>query len=269
MIEILQAVILGFVQGLTEFLPISSSGHLIIFPKIFGWSGALDSLEFDVALHVGTTVAVIWFFWADWVRMATSFLKNLGRSVTREFDSKLFLMILVGSIPAAIVGLGFKDFIEKNTREPLLVAAALLVFALVLLLADKIGSKRREFKQIGWAEAILIGAAQAISLIPGVSRSGITISAGLFRGLNRQAATRFSFLLSTPAIVGAALLSIKDLTATSSEASLAVFVLGTVSAALVGWLAIKFLLQFVAKNSFNIFVWYRIALAIGLVIYFI
>ena len=269
MIEILQAAILGIVQGLTEFLPISSSGHLIIFPKIFGWKGVLDSLEFDVALHVGTTIAVIWFFWSDWVRIVASFLRNLGTRVTGDFDSKLFLMILVGSIPAAVVGLGFKDFIEDNTREPLLVAATLFIFALVLFVADKIGSKRREFKQIGWTEAIFVGVAQAVSLIPGVSRSGVTISAGLFRGLNRQAATRFSFLLSTPAIVGAAALSVKDLMGSSSEGNLLVFIVGTISAAIIGWLAIKFLLQFVAKNNFNIFVWYRIFLAIGLVVYFV
>ena len=269
MIEILQAAILGIVQGLTEFLPISSSGHLIILPKIFGWKGVLDSLEFDVALHVGTTIAVIWFFWADWVRIIGSFLKNLGKNITSDFDSRLFLMILVGSVPAAIVGLGFRDFIEEKTREPLLVATTLFIFALVLFAADKIGSKGREFKQIGWTEAIFVGAAQAISLIPGVSRSGITISAGLFRGLNREAATRFSFLLSTPAIVGAAALSVKDLFGTSSDGNLPIFIVGTVSAAIVGWFAIKFLLKFVVKNNFNIFVWYRIVLAVGLIIYLI
>ncbi len=269
MIEIFQAAVLGIVQGLTEFLPVSSSGHLIFLPDLLDWKGIVDTLEFDVALHVGTTVAVIWFFWSDWVRIVASFLRNLGTRVTGDFDSKLFLMILVGSIPAAVVGLGFKDFIEDNTREPLLVAITLFVFALVLFAADKAGSKKREFKQIGWTEAMFVGVAQAISLIPGVSRSGVTISAGLFRGLNRQAATRFSFMLSTPATIGAAALSVKDLMESSSEGNLLVFIVGTILAAIVGWLAIKFLLQFIAKNSFNLFVWYRIVLAIGLVVYII
>jgi undecaprenyl-diphosphatase len=267
--EIFQAAILGIVQGLTEFLPISSSGHLIFLPDLFGWEGIVDTLEFDVALHVGTTIAVVWFFWADWVRIIGSFLKNLGKNITSDFDSRLFLMILVGSVPAAIVGLGFKDFIEGKTREPLLVATTLFIFALVLFLADKFGSKKKMFKQIGWAEAIFVGLAQAVSLIPGVSRSGVTISAGLFRGLGREAAARFSFLLSTPAIIGAAALSVKDLFGSSSDGNLSIFIVGTVSAAIVGWLAIKFLLKFVAKNNFNIFVWYRIVLAVGLITYLI
>ncbi len=269
MVEVFQAFILGIVQGLTEFLPISSSGHLIFFPKIFSWGGIVDSLEFDVSLHVGTTIAVVWFFWSDWARIISSFVRNLGKNILADFDSKLFLMILVGSIPAGVVGFGFKDFIEKNTREPLLVAAALLVFATVLFAADKIGSKKREFKQIGWTEAIFVGAAQAVSLIPGVSRSGVTISAGLFKGLKREVATRFSFLLSTPAIIGAAALSVGDLPRSSLEGHLVVVIVGTIAAAVSGWFAIKFLLKFVSTHNFNIFVWYRIALALILVMLFI
>ncbi|MCH7541723.1 undecaprenyl-diphosphate phosphatase, partial [Patescibacteria group bacterium] len=177
--EVFSAAVLGIVQGLTEFLPVSSSGHLIFLPDLFGWGGVVDSLQFDVALHVGTSLAVVWFFWGDWVRISKSFCTGLVHGeVTREFESRLLLMILVGSVPAAIVGLGFKDFIEENTREPLLVAATLFVFALVLLFADKRGAKRKEVKQISWTDAIVVGAAQARALMPGVSRSGITISAG-------------------------------------------------------------------------------------------
>jgi undecaprenyl-diphosphatase len=267
MIEIFQATFLGIVQGLTEFLPVSSSGHLIFLPNLLNWRGVVDTLSFDVALHVGTTIAVIWFFWADWLRIIKAFFSNLGKNLTRDPDSKLLLMVLVGSIPAGVVGLMFKEFIEDNTREPLLVAATLFIFALVLLLSDKLGSKKREFGSIGWFDAVFIGAAQAMSLVPGVSRSGITISAGLFSGLDRQAATRFSFLLSTPAITGAALLSLKGLLDSSAGGNLTIFIVGTISAAVVGWLAIKFLLKFVASNNFNIFVWYRILLAIGLAIY--
>ena len=268
--DILQAFILGIVQGFSEFLPISSSGHLIIFPKLFGWSGVVDSLEFDVALHVGTTVAVIWFFWNDWVKIIKSFLRSLKeKEITKKFESKLLLMILVGSIPAGVVGLGLKDWIEQNTREPLLVAGTLFSFGLLLWLADKAGQKNRSFTTIGWLDAGIIGAAQAISLIPGVSRSGVTITAGLFKGLNREAATRFSFLLSTPAIIGAAAISAKDLLGASSPGNMLVFSVGTGVAAISGWLAIKFLLKFVSTHNFNIFVWYRIALALILLMIFL
>lgn len=267
--QILQSLILGIVQGLTEFLPISSSGHLILLPRIFDWSGAIDSLEFDVALHVGTTIAVIWFFWSDWVKIIKAFFINLKKSrVTAEFESRLLLMILVGSIPAAIVGLGFKEFIEENTREPILVASTLFIFALVLLFSDKFGSKARNFKQIGWIDAAVIGLAQSLALIPGVSRSGITISAGLIRGLEAVSATRFSFLLSTPAIIGAAILSIGDSTDVVRSGNLTIMLIGVAAAAITGWLTIKLLLKFVAKNSFNIFVGYRIILAIILLVFF-
>ena len=268
--DILQAFILGIVQGFSEFLPISSSGHLIIFPRLFGWSGVVDSLEFDVALHVGTTVAVVWFFWEDWVRIFKSLLAGLKRgAVTKDFESRLLLMILVGSIPAGVVGLGLKDFIEQNTREPLLVAGTLFSFGLLLWLADKAGQKKRSLGDIRWLDAGIIGAAQAISLIPGVSRSGVTITAGLFKGLNREAATRFSFLLSTPAIIGAAAISAKDLFGSSSQGNMSIFVVGTVAATISGWVAIKFLLKFVSTHNFNIFVWYRIVLAVALLLLFI
>lgn len=268
--QIIQSLILGIVQGLTEFLPISSSGHLILIPQIFDWRGVVDSLEFDVALHVGTTIAVIWFFWSDWVRIIKAFFINLKKgTVTADFESRLLLMILVGSIPAAIVGLGFKDFIEENTREPLLVASTLFIFALVLFLADKFGSKARNFKQIGWLDAVVIGLAQSLALIPGVSRSGITISAGLFRGLEAVSATRFSFLLSTPAIIGAAMLSMGDSIEIVGNGNLSIMLVGVVAAAVTGWLTIKLLLKFIAKNSFHIFVGYRIILAILIVAFFL
>ena len=266
----MQSLILGIVQGLTEFLPISSSGHLILLPKIFDWRGVVDSLEFDVALHVGTTIAVIWYFWFDWVRIIKAFFINLKTgTLTANFESRLLLMILVGSIPAAIVGLGFKEFIEENTREPLLVASTLFIFALVLLSADKFGSKGRSFKQIGWVDAVVIGLAQSLALIPGVSRSGITISAGLFRGLEAVSATRFSFLLSTPAIIGAALLSIGDSAEIVANGNLSIMLVGVIAAAITGWLTIKLLLKFIAKNSFKIFVWYRIILAIFIAVFFL
>ena len=178
-------------------------------------------------------------------------------------------MILVGSIPAGVVGLGLKDWIEQNTREPLLVAGTLFSFGLLLWLSDKAGQKNRSFTSIGWLDAGIIGTVQAISLVPGVSRSGITITAGLFKGLDRRAATRFSFLLSTPAIIGAAVISAKDLFGSSSPGNTSIFVVGAVAAAISGWFAIKFLLKFVSTHDFNTFVWYRIILAIFLLILFL
>lgn len=267
--QVFQAAVLGAIQGLSEFLPISSSGHLIIFPKLLSWGGVIDSLEFDVALHVGTTIAVVWFFWKDWVRIIGSFLRGLKKGTpTKDFDSKLFLMILAGSVPAGVVGMIFKDLIEENFRQPLLVATTLFIFALVLLFADKMGAKKREFRRLDWKDALLIGLAQAVSLVPGVSRSGITISAGLLKGLDREAATRFSFLLSTPAIAGAAALTAKDSVSTLSGGNFGVFLVGTLVAAVSGWIAIKFLLRFVASHNFNVFVWYRIGLAVLLAAFF-
>ena len=266
--EIITAAFLGIVQGLTEYLPISSSGHLILVPTLLNIDGLLNSLTFDVALHVGTAIAVIWFFWKDWIRLVKAFLKNVGsKNLVNQEDSKLLLLLLVGSIPAAIIGLVFNDFIERSVRQPLLVAGTLFVFALILFWADRVGSQKKNLSGVNWQQAIFIGLAQAISLVPGVSRSGITISAGMFSGLNREAATRFSFLLSAPAIAGAAALSLKNfLEETHSNGNLSIFAVGTIAAAVSGWLTIKFLLGFVSKNNFNIFVWYRIILAIIVII---
>ncbi|OGY24593.1 MAG: undecaprenyl-diphosphatase UppP [Candidatus Woykebacteria bacterium RBG_13_40_7b] len=260
-----QALILGIVQGLTEYLPISSSGHLVLVPWLFGWTGLVNSLTFDVSLHAGTTLAVVGFFWKDWLRMIKALFKKPS-----DFEAKLLLLILAGSIPAGAVGFLFNDFFEKNVRSPLLIALALFGFALLLGWVDKFGRKNRSFAQIMWLDALMVGLAQAVSLIPGVSRSGITVSAGLFQGLNREAAVRFSFLLSTPVILGAAIFSLKDLFSQSnSNGNLLIFILGTLSAAVVGWLTIKFLLKFVQKNGFGVFVWYRIVISLVVVLVYL
>ncbi len=267
-----QAAILGIVQGLTEFLPISSSGHLILVPEIFGWEEFTNNLTFDVALHVGTAVAVVLFFWKDWFRILKSFLKNAPspKRILADYDSKFLIMIVVGSIPAAIVGLSFEDVIEEKIREPQIVIATLVLFALVLLWAEKVGSKDRGLRDLSFKDAVFVGVAQAISLIPGVSRSGVTISAGLFSGMNREAAARFSFLLSTPAIVGAGILRAKYLFEGGTvDLSMATVVIGVITSALVGWLAIKYLLKYVLTHNYNVFVWYRIAIAlVALLIFF-
>lgn len=267
-----QAVVLGIIQGLTEFLPISSSGHLILVPSFFGWEDFTNNLTFDVSLHVGTALAVVAFFWKDWIRLLTSFFKNIPspKKVLADYDSRFLLMIVVGSIPAAIVGLAFEDVIEETIREPQIVVGMLILFALVLWLAEKVGKKRRGLADLTFVDAIFVGLAQAISLIPGVSRSGITISAGLFAGISREAAARFSFLLSTPAIVGAGILRVKDLLEGDAvDLSFTTFMIGMIVSAIVGYLAIRYLLKYVTSRSYYIFVWYRIAVGVlALLVFF-
>ena len=268
--EVFQALILGIVQGLTEFLPVSSSGHLIFFPTIFGWEDFTNNLTFDVALHFGTAFAVVAFFWTDWVRIIRSFFKKLlGRgNILADYDSKLLIMLVVGTIPAAIVGLAFQETIEEKIRNPQVVIATLILFAIVLFFSEKLGSKKRGIRELNFLDAVVVGAAQALSLIPGVSRSGVTISAGLFLGVNREAAARFSFLLSTPAIIGAGILRTKDFIETGTDLSLFVFIVGVITSTVVGWLAIKYLLKYVLTHNYNIFVWYRIAVGILAILVF-
>ncbi len=269
--EIFQAIILGIVQGASEFLPISSSGHLILIPNIFGWNGLVNSLTFDVALHLGTTVAVVAFFWKDWLKLFSSFLKSLPKgpkALWEEPNSRLLLLLGVGSIPAAFAGFFLEKTIEESFRSNLLVAFDLIVFALLLYWIDRISKKRRLEAKITLFDSIFIGIAQAIALFPGVSRSGITISAGLLRDLNRETATRFSFLLSTPAILGASLLKLTDISTDFGD-NRGIFFVGFLSAAISGWFAIKILLSYVKRNNFNIFVIYRILLGVAILLLFL
>lgn len=269
--EVLQAIILGIVQGASEFLPISSSGHLILVPKLFGWTGVVDSLSFDVALHFATSVAVIVYFWSDWLRLIRAFLANFPKgidSIWKNTDSRLFVLLVVGSLPAAIFGYLFQDFVEEKVRNSVLVASLLIIFALVLLVAEKIGKKNRSQNSLGLLDSLLIGVAQAVAIFPGVSRSGITISTGLFQGLTRAEAAKFSFMLSTPIILGAALLRSKDILAGADNGSIAVFVAGFIAAAVSSWLAIKILLAFVQRRGFMVFVIYRIIVGVAVLIFF-
>jgi undecaprenyl-diphosphatase len=266
--QIFPAAFLGIVQGLTEFLPISSSGHLIVLPKLFGWKGLIDSLSFDVALHLGSSLAVVGFFWRDWLRILGKFFGLLAmdrKNLFANADSKLLLLLIVGSIPAAAVGLLFQDFIETNVRSMLLVGAMLVIFGLILWWVDRAATQKKKFGEVSWYDAVVVGTAQAISLIPGVSRSGITITAARLQNLNRESAVRFSFLLSTPAIVGASLLTFKDWWGAGVSGSSPTFLIGFLAAAASGWLAIKFILAFIQKNNFNIFVIYRIAFGLLLI----
>lgn len=253
--SIIEAVVLGIVQGLTEFIPVSSSGHLIAVPYLVGWKP--HPLWFDVALHLGTLVAVVWYFWRDWLRIFRT--------------GRMLVPIVIASVPAAIVGWKWDDFIENTLREWYWVAGALVIIAIVMFVADRVGRKKRSMDQMDWTDYISIGCAQALALFPGVSRSGITISAGLFRGLDRAAAARFSFLLSTPIIFGAGVLKLKnDVFAEGlPPGQVTPFVVGIAVSAIVGYLAIRFLMGYLQKRSLNAFVIYRIAFAALLVAMFL
>lgn len=260
-----QAAVLGFVQGLTEFLPISSSGHLILVAWLLGWQP--HSKAFDAALHLGTTAALLIYFWREWIELVSAVLAGLrDRTARKDPRWRLAWLLVIGSIPAGLVGVVLESPIEERLGKPWMIAVLLIAFGLVLLAADRRATLRRTIADVRLPDALMIGCAQILALAPGVSRSGITITAGLFRGLDRRAAARFSFLLSTPITLAAALYSLRNLVgpgARVEEGGLTPIV-GILSAATVGILTIRFLLHYLQRNSLVTFVWYR--LAAGLVI---
>ncbi|MDH4161870.1 MAG: undecaprenyl-diphosphatase UppP [Nitrospirota bacterium] len=265
MSTILEAVILGIVQGLTEFLPISSSGHLILAQWATGWEGELiNSLTFDVALHVGTLTAVLWYFWRDWLQLGKATVKAL-QGKAPQYEARLVWYIGLATIPAVIAGLTLERTIETLFRNPLLVAAALVVGSVLMWYADKYSKRERFLGTMTLRHALFVGVAQAFALVPGVSRSGITITAALAAGYRREDAARFSFLLSTPVIAGAAVLKLRHLTFQGHAAWGCI--LGTLGSAVVGYLAIRFLIRYLGRHSLDVFVWYRLALAALVVVY--
>ena len=251
-----QAIWLGIVQGLGEFLPISSSGHLIVFPWLLGWT--VQSLSFDVALHLGTLVAVLAAFAGDWWRLALGTLAALReRRVTPE--ARMLGLLALGSIPAGIAGLLLDKWAETVFRSPALVATTMAIMGAVLFLADRRAPAGEGVAtEISLRDALLIGSAQALALVPGVSRSGATISTALFLGHRRQEAARFSFLLATPITAAAALLKVPHL---FRDADLHLVIPGVVTAAIVGLLAIRFLLAYVRTRTYRPFAYYRWAFA--------
>lgn len=256
--ELFHSFILGLVQGLGEFLPISSSAHLIIVPWLFGWKD--PGLSFDIALHWGTLAAVLLYFRRDIGLLIVGFWHSLlpsTRNFKNDLHQKLAWLLIVASIPGAVVGKLLEEKAETLFRNPLLIAATLSGFGLILLVADRYGRRQKELGRIGWSDALWIGLSQALAIIPGVSRSGATIAAGLGLGYQREAAARFSFLMSIPIILGAGLFHLKDLHYEMNYADLAV---GFLAAAISGFLSIKYLLRFIARHDFKPFVWYRFAL---------
>ncbi|OAI41551.1 hypothetical protein AYO38_00530 [bacterium SCGC AG-212-C10] len=261
--DLLRAAILGIVQGLTEFLPVSSSGHLILVPALFNWPD--QGLAFDVGLHLGTLCALLVYFWRDWYQMFTvgtvDFVRYRFGFRKHRFDSQMLWLIALGSIPAALVGALFNGWIEAHVRQPWLVAISLAVVGTILFVADRYGRRERPLTSLGLVDAVLIGLAQACALLPGVSRSGATMSTALFRGFTRDASARYAFLLGTPAFIGAAVLKSKDLAA-ESNAQLGDLAVGFAFSAIVGFLAISFLMRYVRTKSLLPFVIYRYGVAV-------
>jgi undecaprenyl-diphosphatase len=251
-----QAVVLGILQGLGEFLPISSSAHLIVVPWLVGWPD--HGLAFDVALHVGTLAAVVYAFIGDWWRIITAALRGLVHGHPAEGEGRLFWLLVVASIPGAVAGLALGDYAETTFRSPLLIAITLSVVGGVLLVADRQASSGEERRRVSITDALLIGAAQALAIVPGVSRSGATISMALFLGYRREEAARFSFLLATPIIFGAALMKVPQLLRTPDRGPV---LLGMLAAAVVGLAAIRLLLTYVRQKDYRPFVYYRWAFA--------
>ncbi|MCC6276958.1 MAG: undecaprenyl-diphosphatase UppP [Oligoflexia bacterium] len=255
--ELLQSVVLGIVQGLAEFLPISSSGHLIVIPWLFGWQD--HGLTFDVALHLGTLGAVFIYFRKTWWDLTKACFKlNKFRDLDRNIDQRLIVYLVLGSIPAALVGLFLESIIESVFRQPLLVASTLGSMGVVIWACDRFGKKTLTVEGLTLSQVLQIGLAQCLALVPGVSRSGITMAAALKLGMKRAEAAKFSFLLSFPITLGACLLKLRHLTV--SDLTLQ-FVIGVVVSGFTGWLAIGGLIRFLQKQSFGVFAVYRLIFA--------
>jgi undecaprenyl-diphosphatase len=256
--NIIQSIILGFVQGLTEFLPVSSTAHLALVPWFFRWSD--PGLAFDVALHIGTLAAVIYYFWRDFVVIIKEFIQGIfARSFENYPNGRLGFFIIIATIPGALFGFLFEKQAEEAFRNPIIIALSILIFGIILYIADRFSRKRKEISDMNLLDSLVIGISQALAIIPGVSRSGITIIGGLARDLKRDTAARFSFLISTPLIAGAAILESRHLNH-MSVTSLPIAA-GVLTSAIFGFLAIKYLLRYVQTRSYTVFVIYRILIA--------
>lgn len=263
--NMLNALLLGLVQGFGEMLPISSSAHLALAPYFFGFKD--PGLAFDVALHLGTLVAILGYFWREWLDIARSLLKLVRERKVTSQGQKLAGLLLVASIPGAFFGYFLSDLAENTFRNPLLIAAMLSLMGALLWYVDHRETGSRKLANIGFTDAIIVGLAQALALIPGVSRSGATITAGLSRGITREDAAKFSFLMSAPIIAGAALVKVPDISV--SMVSDPSFWVAIVAAILSSAVAIKVLLSLVRKHHFDIFVYYRFALAAAVVVVYL
>ncbi len=265
--NIFQAIILGMVQGLTEFLPISSTAHLKVIPVILGWGD--PGVAFTAVIQLGSIAAVLWYFWSDLTQITTGAFIAIGQKNYKSYDLRLAIGIALGTLPIVFFGLLIKIFIPDFDNSPIrslgAIAIASILMSLLLGLAEQIGKRKRNFEKLNITDGILMGFAQAIALIPGVSRSGSTLTAGLFMGLERAAAARFSFLLGIPAITLAGLVELKDVLATGiTSGGIVTMVVGVISAAVFSYLAIAWLLRFLQTQNTWVFVWYRLAFGIAI-----
>jgi undecaprenyl-diphosphatase len=282
LVTIIESIILGIIQGATEFIPVSSSAHLIIVPWLFGWNNpALTSLPFDVALHLGTLLAVLVFFARDWINLIRAFFQSiLQRRIGSDLDRRLAWFVVIGTIPGGIAGVLLESKIEALFHTPgapvaplamIVMAAIIAGLGALMLLADRMARHLKGMDALSWKDTILIGLAQAFAIFPGVSRSGSTITAGLALGLKRETAAKFSFLLSAPIIAGAGLKSLYEIykgvqTGGIANSDLILFPVGFVAAAISGYFCIRFLMNYLQRHTVDIFVYYRWGLAVLIVV---
>jgi undecaprenyl-diphosphatase len=258
-LTILQAIVLGVLQGLAEFLPISSSAHLALTPWILGWES--PGLAFDVALHVGTLAAVLWFFRAQWaalVRAAWRIVRT--RRIETEEDHRVVFLV-IATIPGGVGGLLLADYAETVFRTPALIATTLIIMGIILWAVDRFSPQQRSLAEMRWTHALLFGLAQVLALVPGVSRSGSTMTAGRAMGFHRESAAVFAFLMSMPITAAAAVYEVPKAIAEGGLG--APIMAGVIASALSGWLAISVLLRYVARHGFGVFAVYRIALGLA------
>ncbi len=270
--SVFEAIILGIIQGLTEFLPISSTGHLTVAGKLMNLISAENPerwTSFIAVIQLGTLLAIFVYFWKDLWNIFIDFINEnlLTRKKFSEqnYNSKMGWYIIIGSIPVVIIGLGFKDVIEGAlTKNLYVISTSLIALGIVLAIAEKVGKFKKEMKDITWKDALIIGVFQSFALIPGSSRSGTTITGGLFLGLKRETAARFSFLLSVPAILGSGLLQFYEALDYIDTSGMVTLAVATVTSAISGYFAIGFLLKFLKTNTTFVFVFYRILVGLGI-----
>ena len=259
--SIFQAIVLGVIQGLSEFLPISSSAHLALTPWLLGWEE--PGLAFDVALHLGTLIALVWYFWQEWVKLTRALFSIVRKGRVETESERQFAFVTVATIPGALAGYLLQAQAKTVFRTPALIGTMLIVMGVILWAIDRYSRQDRGLATMGWRDAILIGLAQMFAIVPGVSRSGSTITAGRGLAFSREAAAVFSFLMSLPIITAAVVFEGRHAIDNGITAPL---VAGVVAAAISGWLAISVLLKFVARNSYGVFAAYRVVVGVGVLI---